>query len=56
MLCTYTSIIYPKADLFIGFLNEEFERHNFAYRVVNNRIVEITSTNEIEAIDKQLMA
>lgn len=54
MLCTYTSIISPKADLFIGFLNEEFERHNFAYRVVNNRIVEITSTNEIEAIDKAL--
>lgn len=54
MLCTYTSIISPKADLFIEFLNEEFERHNFAYRVVNNRIVEITSTNEIEAIDKAL--
>lgn len=54
MLCTYTSIISPKADMFIDFLNGEFERHNFAYRVVKNRIVEITSKDEIEAIDKAL--
>ena len=34
MFCTYTSIISPKADISIGFLNQEFERHNFAYRIV----------------------
>lgn len=54
MLCTYTSIISPKAELFIDFLNNEFERHNFAYRVVKNRIVEITSKDEIKAIDEAL--
>ena len=52
--CIYASTISPKAELFIDFLNGEFERHNFAYRIVKNRIVEITSKDEIEAIDKAL--
>ena len=54
MFCTYTSIISPKADISIGFLNQEFERHNFAYRVVKNRIIEITSKEEIESIHHAL--
>lgn len=54
MLCTYASLLSPKANLHIESLNKEFERHNFAYRVVNNRIVEITSKEEIESIDKAL--
>ena len=54
IFCIYASTLSPKAELFIDFLNNEFERHNFAYRVVKNRIVEITSKDEIKAIDKAL--
>ncbi len=39
---------------FINQLNHEFERLNFAYRVVNNEIVEITSKEELIAIDTSL--
>jgi hypothetical protein len=52
--CIYASIISPKADISIDFLNKEFERHNFAYRVVKNRIIEITSKEEIESIHHAL--
>ena len=54
MFCTYTSIISPKADISIGFLNQEFERHNFAYRIVKNRIVEITGKVEVESINNAM--
>ena len=39
---------------FINQLNHEFERLNFAYRVVNNEIVEITSKEELAAIESSL--
>ena len=39
---------------FINQLNHEFERLNFAYRVVNNEIVEITSKEELTAIETSL--
>ena len=32
-------------------LNKEFERHNFAYRLIEGNIVEITSGNEIKSIE-----
>ena len=32
-------------------LNKEFERHNFAYRIIEGNIVEITSDNEIKSIE-----
>lgn len=44
----------PKINLFIEFLNNEFQRHNFAYRLVEGRIVEITSEEEIKAIEQAL--
>lgn len=36
----------------IEYLNFEFERHNFAYRLIDNHIVEITSECEIKSIEK----
>lgn len=42
------------ANLCVNFLNSEFERHNFAYRLVDGHIVEITSENEIKAIEEAL--
>ncbi len=53
-VCNYINQIHPDANLCIDFLNTEFERHNFAYRYVDGRFIEITSNNEIEAIDKAL--
>ena len=35
-------------------LNNEFERHNFAYRLINGKIVEITSENEIKSIEEAI--
>ena len=35
---------------FVALLNSEFERLNFAYRIVNCEIIEITSEQEIKAI------
>lgn len=39
------------AERFVKLLNSEFERLNYAYRVVGEEIVEITSEQEIEAIE-----
>lgn len=36
---------------YIGELNSEFKRHNFACRIVDKKIVEITSENEIVSIE-----
>ena len=41
-------------EAFITILNSHFERLNFAYRVVNKEIVEITSKEEITAIEDAL--
>ena len=38
-------------SMFVDMLNSEFERLNFAYRVVNKEIVEITSEQEIATIE-----
>ena len=42
------------AEAFVSLLNSHFERLNFAYRVVNKEIVEITSKEEITAIETAL--
>lgn len=42
------------ADDFVRQLNAEFERLNFAYRVVDTEIVEITSTEEIASINASM--
>lgn len=42
------------AEAFTNVLNSHFERLNFAYRVVNKEIVEITSKEEIAAIEDAL--
>lgn len=39
---------------FVEDLNDEFERLHFAYRVVENKVIEITSEVEIEAIEKAI--
>lgn len=36
---------------YIDELNSEFKRHNFAYRIIDKKIVEITSENEIVSIE-----
>lgn len=41
-------------DKFINLLNSEFERLHFAYRIVNDDIVEIDSKEEVEAIEEAL--
>ena len=35
----------------IGYINQEFERHNYAYRIVNAQIVELTTPEEIKSIE-----
>ena len=42
------------ADDFVRLLNSEFERLHFAYRIINDDIVEIDSKEEIEAIENAL--
>lgn len=42
------------AAFFITQLNNEFQRLNFAYRIVNKEIVEITSEEEISTIEEAL--
>ena len=44
----------PVSQAFIRQLNFEFERLNFAYRVVGQEIVEMTSQSEITAIEEAL--
>lgn len=41
-------------NMFVTQLNSEFERLNFAYRIVNNEIVEITSKEELAAIESSM--
>lgn len=38
-------------DRVINYLNSEFDRHNFAYRIIDNMIIEVTSNDEIQAIE-----
>lgn len=42
------------AKRFKDLLNAQFERLNFAYRIINNEIVEITSEQEIKTIETAL--
>lgn len=46
--------IDPIADIFITMLNAEFERLHFAYRIIDDEIVEINSQEEIQSIEKAL--
>lgn len=46
----YSSIL----NKYIEELNSEFERHKFAYRIVDNKIIEITSKIEIASIETAL--
>lgn len=43
--------IHKVASNFIKLLNSAFERLNFAYRIINDAIVEITSEQEIKTIE-----
>jgi hypothetical protein len=47
---------YVECDRFIDSLNTEFERLHYAYRIINGKIVEITSQQEIDAIDGAITA
>lgn len=42
---------FPPLYNFILNLNSEFQRHNFAYRIIDHHIVEITSDEEIISIE-----
>lgn len=55
-LRTYDSQVYYRhvADDFVNLLNTEFERLHFAYRIINDDIVEIDSKEEIETIEGAL--
>jgi len=41
-------------DSFVNYLNREFKRLNYAYRVINTEIVEITSEEELAAIETSM--
>lgn len=41
-------------NLIIKKINSEFERHNFAYRIINEKFEEITSKEEIQSIEEAL--
>lgn len=45
---------FPLTNRFVSELNSEFKRLNFAYRIINNKVVEITAKEEIETIQKAL--
>ena len=54
MLAMKTRIPYHYVHQFEVELNSEFARLHFAYRIVNNEIVEITSNEEIVAVEAAL--
>lgn len=45
---------YGEEENFVERLNSEFERLNFAYRIVEDKIVEITSEEEIRTIENAI--
>ncbi len=45
---------FSLTNRFVSELNSEFKRLNFAYRIINDEIVEITAKEEIETIQKAL--
>ncbi|KAA6313476.1 hypothetical protein EZS27_035756 [termite gut metagenome] len=45
---------YQHYAFFINYLNDEFKRLNFAYRIIDNQIVEVTSEEEICEITSAL--
>lgn len=47
---------YPVYNTFVKQLNQEFERLNFAYRIVSNEIVEVSSKEEIITIEHALQS
>lgn len=48
------SAIRNSFNITTKFLNIEFERHNFAYRLINGNIVEITAECEIKTIENAI--
>jgi hypothetical protein len=48
------SLMVITCDSFIEDLNREFKRLNFAYRIIDDKVVEITSEEEITAIETAL--
>lgn len=53
---SFTGNVYDvnDVDVLVNDLNSEFKRLNFAYRIINKEIVEITSDEEIIAIEEAL--
>lgn len=47
---------YAAYNVFVKQLNQEFERLNFAYRIINNEIVEVSSEEEIITIENVLQS
>lgn len=47
---SYKSECNQELDMHIAWLNSEFERHNYAYRIVNYLFIETTSSSEIATI------
>jgi hypothetical protein len=47
---------YSVLDTFVRQLNQGFERLNFAYRILNNEIVEVSSKEEIITIENALQS
>ncbi|MCM1450450.1 MAG: hypothetical protein NC082_08910 [Clostridiales bacterium] len=45
---------HEAVEVFISNLNREFERHNFAYRIVDDSVIEINSKEEIESVEKAI--
>ncbi len=43
--------LHQQMDQLLDALNQEFQRHNFAYRIINDKIEEITAQEEMETIN-----
>lgn len=50
----YRNTLYSIIDFFVTNLNNEFKRLNFAYRIVDKEVVEVSSEEEIVAIETAL--
>jgi hypothetical protein len=54
LYCLFSLQYIEDTAEFIGSLNEEFKRLNYAYRIIENKVVEITSEEEIAEIETAL--
>lgn len=55
-ICQKYDRSFAIANLFVNRLNSEFKRLNFAYRIINRELVEVSSKEEIVTIEEALQS